>query len=243
MTASDNPYFARAAVNRIWAYFFGTGLVHQLDEPGEENTGNHTELLDGLARALIAHQYDVKFLVRVITASQTYQRTSAVGHPSQQATRLLARMPLRGLSPEQLFDSLAVATELPGTESEDPRANFFRPPSPRARFLSRFPGQEPKTAYQTSILQALYLMNSDLVALQTSLARNRTLATLAEQRTSTARKLESLYLVVLSRKPRPEESDRFVKYVEAGGPASEPKQALEDVFWVLLNSPEFLLNH
>ena len=110
---------------------------------------------------------------------------------------------------------------------------------PRARFLARFPAQDSKTDYQTSILQALYLMNSDLVALQTSLPRNRTLATLAEQRTSTARKLESLYLVVLSRKPRPEESERFVQYVDAG----DPKKTLADVFWVLLNSPEFLLNH
>jgi hypothetical protein len=243
MTASDNPFFARAAVNRIWAYFFGAGIGHSLDEAGEENTGNHTELLNELARAFSAHKYDVKFLVRVITASQTYQRTSAVSHPSQQDTRLLARMPLRGLSPEQLFDSLTVATELPGTESEDPRTSFFAPPSPRARFLARFPAQDPKTAYQTSILQALYLMNSDLVALQTSLPRNRALATLAEQRTSTARKLESLYLVVLSRKPRPEESERLIKCIDAGGPAGEPKMALADVFWVLLNSPEFLLNH
>ena len=242
MTASDNPFFARAAVNRIWAYFFGAGLVRQLDEAGEENSASHAALLEELARAFIAHKYDVKFLMRVITASQTYQRTSAVSHPSQQDTRLLARMPLRGLSPEQLFDSLAVATELPATEAEDPRTSFFGPPSPRARFLARFPAQDPNTAYQTSILQALYLMNSDLVALQTSLPRNRALATLAEQRTSTARKLESLYLVVLSRKPRPEESERFIQYVDAGGPAGESKKALADVFWVLLNSPEFLLN-
>jgi hypothetical protein len=242
MTASDNPFFAQAAVNRIWAYFFGAGLVRQLDESEKESTASHAALLEELARAFITHKYDVKFLMRVITASRTYQCTSAVGHPSQQDTRLLPRMPLRGLSPEQLFDSLAVATQLPGREAEDPRTNFFGPPSPRARFLGRFPAQDSKTDYQTSILQALYLMNSDLVALQTSLPRNRTLATLAEQRTSTARKLESLYLVVLSRKPRPEESERFVKYIEAGGPASEPKKALEDVFWVLLNSPEFLLN-
>ena len=73
--------------------------------------------------------------------------------------------------------------------------------------------------------------------------KNRTLATLAEQRTSTARKIESLYLVVLSRKPRPAESERFVQYVEKGGPTGDPKKALADVFWVLLNSPEFLLNH
>ena len=243
MTASDNPYIARAAVNRIWAYFFGAGLVHHLDGTGDENPAGYSDLLDDVAREFIAHKYDMRFLNRAITASQTYQRTSAVSHPTQQDTRLLARMPLRGLSPEQLFDSLAVATELQYTAPAESSVRFFGPPSPRAQFVAKFPAQEPMTDYQTSILQALYLMNSDLVTQQTSVPKNRTLTILADQRTSTARKLESLYLVVLSRKPRPEESERFIKYVEAGGPAGEPKKALADVFWVLLNSPEFLLNH
>ncbi|HEV8061320.1 MAG TPA: DUF1553 domain-containing protein, partial [Gemmataceae bacterium] len=87
--------------------------------------------------------------------------------------------------------------------------------------------------------QALYLMNNDFIAKQTSVLKNPTLATLAEQQTSNARKVESLYLVVLSRKPRPEESARFVAYVAAG----DAKSTLADVFWILLNSPEFILNH
>src|SRR5262249_2074491 len=109
----------------------------------------------------------------------------------------------------------------------------------RNRFLAKFAAQDQKTDYETSILQALYLMNNDFIANRTSAQQNRTLATLAEQRTSTARKVESLYLVVLSRKPRPEESERFVKYVEAG----DAKRTLADVFWVLLNSPELMVNH
>ena len=86
-------------------------------------------------------------------------------------------------------------------------------------------------------------MNSGFIADRTSLEKNRTLANLAEQRTTTARKVESLYLVVLSRKPRPEEAERFIKYIEKGGPSKDSKKALADVFWVLLNSPEFILNH
>jgi hypothetical protein len=139
-------------------------------------------------------------------------------------------MPLRGLSPEQLFDSLAEATE-------------YRDSGARGQFLARFVGQEQKANYQTSILQALYLMNNEFIADRTSLEKNRTLATLAAQRTGTARKIESLYLVVLSRKPRPAERERFVKYVDKGGPSGDRKKALADAFWVLLNSPEFILNH
>jgi hypothetical protein len=230
MTAADNPFFARAIANRMWTYFFGIGLV---EEGAEEPHPAHKELLDELARELVAHKYDLKFLIRAIVASQAYQRTSAVSHPTQDAARF-ARMPLRGLSPEQLFDSLAEATEYRDTGN-------FR--AARGQFLSRFAAQEKQVEHQTSILQALYLMNNEFIAARTSLENNRTLANLAEQRTSTARKVESLYLVVLSRKPAPEESARFVRYVEKGGPSGNPKKALADVFWVLLNSPEFVLNH
>jgi hypothetical protein len=243
MTAADNAYFAPAAVNRLWTYFFGTGLTNPADGQGHETPAAHQELLDELARQFAAHGYDLKFLIRAITASRTYQRTSAVSHASQEDPRLFARMPLRGLSPEQLFDSLAEATEYSGGPSANPQGFFAATQSARRQFLARFPDQDRKTDYQTSILQALYLMNNEFVADRTSLDKNRTLATLAEQRTSTARKVESLYLVVLSRKPRPEESERFVKYVEKGGPGGDSKQALADVFWVLLNSPEFILNH
>lgn len=234
MTAADNPFFARAIVNRMWTYFFGTSLVHQAAGTSDDTPAAHKELLDELARQLVAHRYDLKFLIRVITASETYQRSSTVSHPSQKELRLFARMPLRGLSPEQLFDSLAQATEY--------RDSVDNPPA-RRQFLAKFVAQDQKTDYQTSILQALYLMNNAFIADRTNLEKNRTLATLAEQRTSTARKVDSLYLVVLSRKPRAEERERFVKYVEKGGPAGDPKKALSDVFWVLLNSPEFILNH
>jgi hypothetical protein len=243
MTAADNPYFARAAANRLWAHFFGIGLVDEMDGTGDENLVSHPELLDDLARAFVASKYDVKFLIRAITASQAYQRGSAFSHPSQKDPRLFARMPLRGLSPEQLFDSLAVATEYQDAAPADPLAAFRGPQTPRAQFLAKFAAQDQKLDYQTSILQALYLMNNDFVADRTNVQKNRTLATLAEQRTGTVRKVESLYLVVLSRKPRPEESKRFVQYVDEGGAAGDQKKALADVFWVLLNSPEFLLNH
>ncbi len=233
LTAADNPFFARAIVNRLWRYFFGNALVNELEGTAGEAPASHRQLLDELARELVRHEHDLKFLIRAITASQAYQRSSAVSHPSHKDARLFVRMPLRGLSPEQLFDSLAEATEYRDSGVE--RA--------RGRFLARFAAQEQRTDYQTSILQALYLMNNEFIADRTSLEKNRTLATLAQQRTSTARKVESLYLVVLSRKPRPAERDRFVQYVDRGGPTGQPKRALADVFWALLNSPEFILNH
>src|SRR5919204_660401 len=99
MTSPETPYFPRAGVNRLWAYFFGAALVGQSEAGGAEGPTAHAELLDELARAFAAHNFDTKFLIRAITSSQAYQRTSVVSHPSQKNPRAFARMPLRGLTP------------------------------------------------------------------------------------------------------------------------------------------------
>src|SRR5262249_7939038 len=150
----------------------------------EEVLPAHQELVDELSRQFVAHGYDTKFLIRAILASQAYQRTSAVSHPGQKDNRLFVRMPLRGLSPEQLFDNLAEATEY-----RDGGASLQ---AARNQFLARFPAQDAKRDHQTSILQALYLMNNEFIADRTNPGKNRTLATLAEQPTSTVRKVETL---------------------------------------------------
>jgi hypothetical protein len=244
--SAKNPYFARAAVNRLWAYFFGTGLTDPVDEQGAHNPPSHPELLDELARQFADHGFNLKYLIRALVASQAYQRTSVADHPGQDDPRLFARMFIRGLSAEQLFDSLAEATEYQDTSSGGMFNRFDNPENqtPRQKFLARFAHQDKTTEAPTSILQALYLMNSSFVAERTSLEQNRTLATIADSaRTSTARRVETLFLVVLSRKPTPAESKRFVAYVERGGATADQRRALADVFWALLNSAEFRLNH
>jgi hypothetical protein len=154
-------------------------------------------------------------------------------------------MVIRGLSAEQLFDSLAEATEY--QDSSPVVMNRFVDPenqSPRQKFLARFAHQDKPTEAPTSILQALYLMNSSFVAERTSLEQNKTLATIADAaKTDTSRRIETLFLVVLSRKPAASELKRFVAYVDRGGPSSDHRKALADVFWALLNSAEFRLNH
>jgi hypothetical protein len=245
-TSSKNPYFARAAVNHLWAYFFGTGLTDPVDEQGAHNPPSHPELLDELARQFADHGFNLKYLIRSIIASQAYQRTSVANHPGQDDPRLFARMFIRGLSAEQLFDSLAEATEYQDSSSSAMFNRFDNPENqtPRQKFLARFAHQDKTTEAPTSILQALYLMNSSFVAERTSLEQNRTLATIADSaRTRTARRVETLFLVVLSRKPTAEESKRFVAYVERGGATADHRRALADVFWALLNSAEFRLNH
>jgi hypothetical protein len=257
MTAADNPYFARAAVNRLWGYFFGTGLIDPVDDMvGSERVPSHPELLDELAREFAAHHFDLKFLIRAITSSKAYQLTSARTDPSQDEPQLFARMAVKGLTAEQLFDSLAQATGYQETQTNaSPRVVILGGGGARQEFLTKFGNRSDKvTEVQTSILQALALMNGRLVADATSLERSESLAAIADAPfLDTRGRIQTLYLATLGREPRPKELARFVSYVESGGadgqnaPAAERekngKQALADVFWVLLNSGEFILNH
>lgn len=245
VTAADNPWFARAAVNRVWGYLFGTGLVEPVDEFGEHNPPSHADILDLLTQQFVAHKFDLKYLLRALVLTEAYQRVSLTTHPSQETPQTFARMTVRGLSAAQLFDSLAEAMEYQ-TERGGPNrfADQSRPLSPRDEFLARFSGPERSVETPTSILQALHLMNGGLAAQAVSLEHNRTLKTIADAANlSTARRLETLFLVALSRQPTTKELAKLSPYVDKGGPSGDRGKALADVLWALLNSAAFRLNH
>lgn len=243
MVSRENSYFARTVVNRLWGHFFGVGIVHPVDDFTAENPPSHPELLDELGSQFAAHRYDLKFLIRAITASRTYQLGSEETHKSQENPRLFARMALKGLSPEQLFDSIAQATGY-----YEPFANrnpfAMMTNSPREDFVQMFDNsRDSVTEQQTTILQALSMMNGQFVSDATGLEKSATLTAVVDfPLMTTAERVEALYLAAFSRKPRADESARLVKYVDSGGAAKDSKKALSDVFWALLNSSEFLFN-
>ena len=257
ITSPTNPYFARATVNRVWAHFLGTGLVEPVDEMvGTSSNASHPEVLDLLAREFADHQFDLKFLFRTLTATQAYQLTSAATHKSQEERALFARMPLRGLTAEQLFDSIASATGYRDSGSGDDLISGLLGGnrSARSEFLTKFTRSERAVEAQTSILQALTLMNGKVVADATSLNRSETLgAVLDAPFLSATERVETLYLATLSRQPTAKEKERATKFIDvaeknASGHDEAAKQtargnALADLFWALLNNPEFILNH
>jgi hypothetical protein len=246
LTSANNPYFAQTGANRVWAHFFGLGLNDPVDdEAAPDNPVSHPELLKELTGQFVAHKYDMKFLIRAILASKAYQRTSARTHASQDDPRLFGRMALKGLTPPQLFDSLVEATGYrEGAQPQGRIAVAGFGGSPRAEFLNRFASTDRVTEKQTSILQALALMNGKFVADVTSLERSNTLAAVADAPfLSNAEKVEALFLATLSRLPNRDESERLTSYVNNGGATNDSRAALADVFWVLLNSSEFQLNH
>ena len=242
ITTSENPFFARAAVNRLWAQFFGIGLVDPVDESGDKNPPSHPELLDELTQQFVAHQFDLKFLIRAITVSRTYQLTSVGVSSSPEERRLYTRMAIKGLTPEQLFDSLAQATGY-RESSRVSQPGFFGlgEPSPRNEFLTRFASQDKRTEPQTSILQALLLMNGKFVTDATSVNRSELLAGILDAPflKDPAQRIEAFHLAAFSRKPRPDEMTRLVRYLEG----KDQKTSLADIYWSLLNSSEFILNH
>jgi hypothetical protein len=244
LTSAENPFFARAIANRMWGHLFGIGIIDPVDDFGEANPPSHPALLDVLGHDLVKHDFDLKYLIRAITASRSYQRSSRMTDPSQEDPRLFARMSLKGLTAEQLFDSLAIATGYRATPM-NAAGGFNRFDGARTEFLTRFANSSDKrTEHQTSILQALALMNGRFIANATSLDRSETLAALLDSPFLDDRqRLDALYLAALARSIRPHEASRLVPYINRGGPSGDRQRALADVFWVLLNSSEFILNH
>jgi hypothetical protein len=243
MVKEDNPFFARALVDHLWSYFFGLSLIEPIDEPNDDVIVTHPEMLDELARQFVAHKYDVKYLIRAITSTKAYQRSSKGNPEAREEVVHFARMSIRGLSPEQMFDSVAETSEY---KESVPQNQFqFNPflNTPRRDFLSKFAGQEKRIDSTTSILQALFMMNSKFMNDLTSVEKNKTLHTIVEHKESTtAQRIERIFLVVLSRPPRSEELSRLVQYVDRGGARNDSRRALADVYWALLNSAEFKLN-
>ena len=253
-TSADNPYFAKAAVDQVWGYFFGVSLLEPIMEPSDDSPITYPELLDEMARHFAEENFDVKFLIRAIVHTEAYQRASTgLTKATKEEYNLFVRMPVRGLTPEQLFDSVAEAThfETSATGSSPYIQQFNNLSlSPRAQFLNKFTNQDRRHETQTSILQALFLMNGKFLAERIQPENNLSFSTLLNSIDAstgnalpTAKRIESLHVWVLARLPRPEETERLVRYVDSGGPMHDPRRAMADVYWALLNSAEFMLNH
>lgn len=245
MSTTDNPYFARNAVNRLWAAFFAQGLVEPLDDLSGAVPPSHPELLDELTGAFVASGYDLKYLIRAFTLSRAYQLSSALGEgqTDSSAQQVWNRMPVRPLTGEQFYDSLLLATGLPSVAGNT--AGAYSPTGGgRQEFLTRFARAEAGDDGQRTILQALLLMNGRLVAEATNPEKSQTLrAVLTAPFLDEGGQIEALYLATLSRSPTVVERELVESHLRQNVPQRGRQRALADVFWMLLNSTEFSVNH
>jgi hypothetical protein len=246
LTARDNPYFARAAVNRVWALLFGRGLVHPLDDFGKHNAASHPTLLDELEAYFVQTGYDVNRLIRVLAQTRAYQLSSRSTAGGDDRPEFFGRMAIKSLSAEQLYDCLIEAmrrreTVVPGGARFSSIQGFD---PVRQTFLARFraPGQGA-TEYEGGVPLALTLMNGATTRQATDLSQSDLLVALDAPFFSNEERVEVLFLSTLSRPPTSEEREQFVSYVEKGQSGTGRRQALSDILWALLNTAEFALNH
>jgi hypothetical protein len=238
LTARDNPYFARSAVNRAWALLFGVGLVHPIDDFHNNNPASHPAILDELARAFVAADCDLDFLFRVLCQTKAYQRTSAWRTAEAPDSRHYARMLTKGLSADQAWDSLSLAV---GWTTVDDRADNANEQT-RRRFIEQFTPRSWPAEPETSIGQALSLMNGGLISRATRIDQSPTLIAITETPGWTEEeRLTSLYLIALGRPPESGERDKLLQFLSRSGDGRASRY--EDLFWMLLNSAEFRLNH
>jgi hypothetical protein len=229
-------------VNRLWAQFFGRGLVNPVDNLHDDNQPSHPKLFDDLTRQFIDSGFDVKHLARAICNSQAYQRASTPAGQPAASEALYASMAIRPLTPEQLYDSLARVLGEGGNQKKRGRTKSGKVkgagPGARAAFVDFFrpgDGSDPND-YPAGIPQVLRLMNSEWTARTSVFVRQ---AVKLDQ--PAARNLETLYLATLARRPSDAESQRLTQYLQDD--AGQAAKAYGDILWALLNSSEFRLNH
>lgn len=247
LASDDNPYFARNLSNIVWAHFFGRGIINEVDDVRVSNPAVNPELLDELSHRFSEYHYDFRQMVRDICNSRTYQLSTAMNESNVSDDRNFSHAALRRMRAEVLLDCISQVTETPNKFRGLPRgasAVQIADGNTSNYFLTTFGRATRETVcscevkMEPNLSQALHLLNGDSVhnrVIQGNLVKRR----LDEGRTP-HEIIRELYVRTLSREPSAEEYANLELILAE---EKDQKLALEDVFWALLNSREFLFNH
>ena len=255
LTAPQNPYFTRTIVNRVWANFFGTGLVEKVDDIRITNPPSNERLMAAAATHLVENRFDLKELMRAILRSAAYQRSSQALPGNAADERFYSRYYPRRLKAEVLLDAVSVATAMPsefkGADNKPfpkgTRALQLPDANVDSYFLKTFGRPERlitcecERSDEPSMTQVLHLANGGTLNGKLQAQGNR-IDQLVMAGAADAAIVDELYLAALSRQPTESERKRIVELL-ATTPAAERRVALEDLFWSVLSSREFLFNH
>jgi hypothetical protein len=246
ITSAQNPYFAKATANRVWSLFFGRGMIDPVDDFSSTNRASHPELLELLAVRFREQNYNLKYLMREITNSETYQLSSRQTDASQSQAEWYGKMPTRGLTAEQIFANLVQATGFfQQTTETNPFLFNTGLNSPQTEIIELFKTEsENRLEPKATILQALSLMNGAFITNATSLEQSDVFTAIVDfPEITDEQKIEAFFLSALSRFPAETESKRLTAYIDSTVTDEDKTHAYSDLFWALLNSSEFLLNH
>jgi len=262
LTSPNNPYFTRSIVNRVWANFYGVGLVEAVDDLRVTNPASNEKLLDATAKFLADQKFDLKALMRAILQSETYQRSSEALPENAADTRFYSHYYPRRLMGEVLLDAYSQVTGVPTEFRTDLRnqnrglgdkypAGLRALQLPDTRVFSYFldtfgrPDREKtcecERAGEPTMAQALHLANGDTLNKKLA-ATNNVITKLVAAKTPPEKLIDDAYLATLSRLPTAEEKKKLVKVLRKT-PEKEQRVVIEDTYWALLSSREFLFNH
>lgn len=253
MIAPDNPYFAATMANRLWAHYFGRGLVEPIDDLRLTNPASNEPLLHALATHLRDGKYDLKAFTRTLLNSRLYQLSSNTTPSNAADEQNFSHASYKALPAEVLLDSIGQATGTPEVFNGWPEG--YRAvqiwDNKLPHYFFRIFGRpvratvcECERSNEPSISQALHLMNSPEIMAK---IRSRTglAAVVAKRSLSAEESLDQLYLTVLARFPKPAEKEQLLPVLADGSAMTETarRAACEDIVWVLLNTKEFVYNH
>jgi len=250
LTAPENPYFTRAIVNRVWANFMGVGLIEPIDDVRLTNPASNRALLSALCDHLVQEKYDLKELMRTILNSAAYQRSSRALPGNRQDRRYYARFYPRRLKAEVLLDAVSQVSGTPTQFKGQPagaRALQLPDVNVDSYFLDTFGRPERlitcecERSNEPSMTQVLHLINGDTILSKLASKESR-LTAVATGNKSWEAVLDKLYLAALSRRPTPAERARMLREIESAAGAGR-RQLLEDLYWSVLTSREFMFNH
>ncbi|MFM8250195.1 MAG: DUF1549 domain-containing protein [Planctomycetota bacterium] len=243
-----SEYLQKEVANRLWAHFLGYGFTKPVDDLGPHNQPTHPELLDYLGEQLAENSFNLKELIRWITLSEPYSLSSRITANNRADDPLLGETPkfthfyLRQMRAEELYESLLVATEAHKTrgdyeEQEKAKNDWMR------QFVIAFGNDEgtEATTFNGTIPQALMMFNGDLIKKAVSTEKGGFLHRVSTSNTKPAEKISYLFMAGLGRAPTKNEVDIANKLLVARG--GDSTAALQDIFWALLNSNEFIFNH
>ena len=247
LASPENPYFARNLANIVWAHFFGRGIIHEVDDVRVSNPPVNAELLDELAQRMTEYNYDFKRFVRDICKSRSYQLSTQINSTNASDVRNFSHATLRRLRSEVLLDVISQVTDTKNKFRGLPlgaRAVQIADGNTNTYFLTTFGRATRQTVcscevkMEPNLSQALHLLNGDTV--NSKIEEGNLVKRRLEEGQSVDDILDELYVRCLTRRPNEKETMLFKEMLAQ---TEDEKLFLEDTFWALLNSREFLFNH
>lgn len=242
----QSDYLSKMMVNRTWAHFLGYGFTRPIDDLGPHNAVSHPELLNQLSAEFKNTGYDVRSLIRWVVLSKPYQLSSLVlegnqaDDPTQGEIPQFSRFYLRQMTAEQLYHSLV-------TVGGQARGSFEQQQQERDRWLSQFvlafgtdEGDE-STTFNGSIPQTLMMFNGELIRRASETGPGTLIGSLVDSNMRFTDKVNRLFFTGLSRRAWAKEVEHAAKLV--GARQGKVDEALQDLWWAILNSNEFILIH